>query len=185
MAVSITVPTTEPTKAVAGDTWTWKRTLADYLPSDGWVLTYALVKTGKQITVTASDDSDDHLVEVIASTTAAYDPGIYSWHSYVTNSSTSERYRVEKGAIEVLPDFATQQTGYDDRSFAKKMVDAIESALENFEAHGVTSISVDGRAYTYASRSEMHTDYNYWKARYNDSERKAGRGRGRSVQVRF
>ena len=185
MAVSITVPDSEPKQVTAGDTWTWKKELSDFLPSDGWVLTYALVKSGKLIEITATDDSDDHLVEVAVSDTTDYESGIYHWQSYVTKSATSERYSYEKGTIEVLPDFAQQDTGYDNRSFAKKMVDALEGIMPTVEARGVASISVDGRSYTYTDQTTLHDAYDYWLAKYRSEERKAGRGKGRAVNMRF
>lgn len=185
MAVSITVPETEPNQVIAGDTWTWKKQLSDYLPSDGWVLTYALVKTGVIITITAADDNDDHLIEEAATTTASNDPGIYHWQSYITKSATSERYKYETGTIEVLADFAAQSTGYDNRSFAKKMVDAIEAILPTAKSLKVISISVDGRSYNYADVQSLNETYDFWLAKYRSEERKAGRGKGRAVNVRF
>lgn len=40
--MSVTVPTTEPESVVAGDTWTWKRLLADY-PAGTYTLKYRLI----------------------------------------------------------------------------------------------------------------------------------------------
>ena len=110
MAVSIDIPTSEPSEITAGDTWTWKKSLSDFLASDSWVLTYALVKDGKQIKLTASADGDDHLIEELPTDTAKHDPGIYHYQAYVTKGA--ERYLVGTGTIEVLPDFA-QSVGYD------------------------------------------------------------------------
>lgn len=36
------IPTTEPAELVAGDTWRWDRSFADYSPTDGWELSYAV-----------------------------------------------------------------------------------------------------------------------------------------------
>lgn len=185
MTVSITVPEKEPNRLTAGDTWTWKKSLSDFLPSDGWVLTYALVNSSLQISITATDSNDDHLVEVIASTTAGYPPGKYDWQSYVTKSATSERYQVESGIIEVLQNFAVSSGGYDNRSFAKKMVDAIEAILPTANSLEVISISIDGRAYSYPDMASLNENYDFWFAKYRAEERKAGRGKGRSVNVRF
>lgn len=58
MTVSIDVPTEEPLKLVAGNTWTWKRSLSDFMPSDGWTLTYNLFKSDAVILINATDDDD-------------------------------------------------------------------------------------------------------------------------------
>jgi len=68
-----TVPTAVPASLRAGDTATWLRSLADYPASDGWVLSYVLVKTGAQIAITATASGADHLVEVDAATNNGID----------------------------------------------------------------------------------------------------------------
>lgn len=140
------VPTTEPRYLTAGDTWTWERSLSDYPAGDGWVLTYALVSTSALITLTASADGDDHLIEIAATTTAGYSAGDYDWQSYVTLGT--ERFNVERGTVTVRPNLATATTGYDGRTAAAKALDAINAYLTtgNLEAGDV---QIDGRAVKY------------------------------------
>ena len=60
-----------PAKFTAGDTQKFKQSFADYPASDGWTLTYTLVKTGTYITFDASASGDEYLVNVAKATTAA------------------------------------------------------------------------------------------------------------------
>ncbi len=185
MTVSIVVPETEPIELVAGDTWTWKRSLSDYLPSGGWVLTYALVKTSVRIQITASNSNDEHLVEVAATTTAGYAAGDYAWQSYVTKAATSERYKFESGIIKILPNFATASTGYDDRSHAKKVLDALEATILGKASKDQLSYSIAGRSIERMAPSELLKWRDHYKAEFNAEERRAGRKKPPRVEVRF
>lgn len=141
--MAVDVQTTEPRYLTAGDTWTWKITLPDYLAGDGWVLSYALASSSALITISSSASGDDHLVEVAAAATAAYSAGDYEWQSYVTLGS--DRYSVDFGTVTVRPNLAVATSGYDSRSPAKKALDAINTYLEtgNLEA---ADVQIDGRA---------------------------------------
>lgn len=146
------VPTTEPRYLTAGDTWTWQRSLSDYSAADGWTLTYALVTSAAQITITASASGSDHLVEVDAATTAAYTPGDYSWQAYVT--SGAERYQVDTGTVTVRPNLAAASSGYDTRSGAEIILDAINTYLQTGDIQA-GSVSFEGRQIQYHSLEDL------------------------------
>ena len=76
--MAATTPTTEPSALIAGDTAKWLKTLADYLPADGWVLSYTLINSAAKITFAATTSGSDFLVNVAAATTAAWAAGSYS-----------------------------------------------------------------------------------------------------------
>ena len=136
------IPNAEPQSLRLGDTATWSRSLADYPASAGWVLSYALVKTGARITFSASASGDDHLVSVPAATTVGWTAGEYQWSARVTKAA--EAYTVGSGSIELLVDFATQATGYDARSHARKTLEALEAWIENRDM-GVAEYEIAGR----------------------------------------
>jgi hypothetical protein len=185
MTVSIEVPEKEPLQVAAGDTWTWKRILSDFLPSDNWLLSYALVKDGNLIQISASDDNDSHLVEVSPSMTAVYNPGDYRWNAYVTNSVTSERYKIDSGVIKVLTNLAAQSTGYDGRSHAKKVLDALEAVILNKASKDQLSYSIGGRSISRLSPAELFEWRDKYRAEFNAEERRAGRKKPPRVEVRF
>ena len=126
--MAIDIPTEEPAKVRAGDTVTWRRTLDLYPATAGWTLYYRLINAGAKIDITATADGASHLVTVAKATTAGWSAGDYSWVSWV--ASGTERVTLAQGAITVLPDLAAiTAPGYDTRSQAKKMLDAIDAAL--------------------------------------------------------
>lgn len=125
--MSSTVPTWEPRLLTAGDRWLWERQdLADY-PAGTWTLSYSLAKADRQITLTATASGGAHRIDVSAATTAAYPAGRYSWAAYVTYGS--DRRQIASGEIEIRPNLATATSGIDGRSFARQMLEAIESAM--------------------------------------------------------
>lgn len=122
----VDVATKEPTKVFAGDTITWKKSLSDYLPSDGWSMTYVLVNSGAKITFNTTADGDDHLVSVDTTTSAGWAAGTYRWTSFLIKDS--DRYSYEYGEIEIKPDVIAGDA-YDTRSTVKTILDAIEAVL--------------------------------------------------------
>jgi len=123
--MAYTVPTTEPAALRAGDTWQWTRVLGDY-PADAWTLTYYFRNAAAHFNVVAAADGTAYAVNVVKATTAARTAGWYDWAAFV--SSATERYQVDAGRTEVLPDLSAA-AAYDGRTFARKMLDAIEAAL--------------------------------------------------------
>lgn len=125
------------TSLVAGDTLAFDTkapTDADgnaYRASDGWSMKYRLVpRSGAAavIEITASADGDDFTVSVPSTTTSSWTAGWYSWAGYVTKAGN--RYTFDDGQIEVKSDPGAAVAGFDGRSHARKMLDAIEAALE-------------------------------------------------------
>lgn len=117
-----------PQEITAGESVSWKRTLDDYPASESWVLTYSLVKSGSKITITGTASDDDHLIEVAFSTTAGYTAGDYHYQAHVSDGS--ERYLVDEGEVKILPDFAEQSTGYDNRPWYDIAIDALEASIQ-------------------------------------------------------
>lgn len=184
--MSVSIPTIEPESFRVGDTVKWTKSLADYLPGDGWVLKYTLNKTGSKITLTTSDNGDGtHLVSVSAATSAAYKHGVYKWQSYVEYSG--ERYTIASGTIEALPDLTA--AGLDTRSHVKKVLDAIEAVLENRATLDQESYTIGNRSLKRMGIEELLKFRDTYKMQYNSelqAERLAmGLGSKNKVLVRF
>lgn len=180
--MTASVPTSVPAQVTAGDTIAWKITLADYPASAGWVLTYALASAAVQIAITASASADDHLVSVAAATSAAYVPGTYSWQAYVTK--TTERYMVDSGTIQVLPNLAVQSGGFDGRSHAKKTLDALEAWIEGHDM-AVADYQIAGRAMKYHSIPDLLKLRDTYTAEVRGEVLKASGGVANRLVVRF
>ena len=72
------IPSAVPSSVRAGDTVTWRRSLADYPASDGWTLSYVLLSPAAQITIAATADGSAHLVSVAPATSAAWAAATYA-----------------------------------------------------------------------------------------------------------
>ncbi len=131
-----------PEKINAGLNAEWEVDGGDYPASDGYTLSYALVNSAGQIVFDADADGDDYLIELDAATTADYTAGIYKYQVYVTLSD--DKYLVEEGTIEVLPDFAAASDGLDTRSHVKTVLDAIEATIAGRAAKGQKKMQVNG-----------------------------------------
>lgn len=176
--MAFTIPSIEPDSVVAGDLWTWTRSLSDY-PAPTWTLTYSLVKADVQITLTATASGADHLISIAKVTTATYSAGAYTWQAYVT--SGSERYTVGSGQITVKPNLALQTQGYDARTFAEKRVQQLEAALAARDPAmaGYTMASGSGsRTVQYHTLDELRADLSHWRGVVHAERRKSDMDRG-------
>lgn len=120
------IASTEPTTLRAGDTWAWTRQLSDY-PATAWTLTYYFRNAAAKFDVVATASGDDYAVSV-AKANSGKTPGWYDWTAFV--ESDTERHQVDTGRIQILQNVAADAV-YDGRTFARRMLDAIESALES------------------------------------------------------
>lgn len=170
------VPIYEPDIITAGDTATWRRFFADYLPTDGWALSYALVNSGGRILIPSASDNSSHLVEVPAATTAAWAAGAYDWQAYVTKGA--ERHAVGQGRVSIRPNFAAQASGLDARGHARKVLDALRSTMEGKASSDQLAMSIRGRSISRMSASELikWLDFYEKQAAREDQEDRARRG---------
>lgn len=159
-------PKREPDRLVVGDRWTWKRPdlTADY-PVASYTLTYELEQHGDgqgQITITATDDGTDHIVEVSYSTTAGYPPGRYAWDAFITRDSDSERISIGGGTVE-LDDNQASARHSDPRTYAQRQIDILRETLETLNATSLSIYTIQGR---YSMRREMESvrrELNKWE----------------------
>lgn len=144
----MTIPTNEPDSLRAGDTWQWRREdlTADYPASDGWVLTYRFKNAAGGFEIVANADGDYFAVTVAASATEEFTAGRYRWQAQVTLSGVKKT--VDTGTFEVLPGLFIDdaETALDQRSHARKVLDAIEALLEGRASKDQMEYSIAGRS---------------------------------------
>lgn len=177
-----------PASAMAGDTLSWRKILPDY-PASAWTLTYSLINVGSKITITGTDDGDEHVLSASAATTAAWAAGDYNW--VATVSDGTDRHTVDSGRITIKADIVAQLGGLDARTAARRALDDLRSALATWissKGH-VQSYMVDGTSMTFASAADLRARISILErevAREEAAERlAAGLGSGRRVLVRF
>lgn len=145
------VPKLEPETVVAGDTVEFTISEPDYLPGDGWALSYHILNASEDLgQIDATDNGDgSHLVTITAATTAAWEAGHYSYRGFVTKAGV--RKTVREGSFDVEPNFATVDTA-EGRTFSKRMLDAIRALLEG-------KATKDQKSYQYRDRALSRYDW--------------------------
>lgn len=174
-----------PQRITVGDTVTWDETLTQYPASDSWVLSYNFTSPIAQFSSShAIVDVDNHRITI---DTTELDPGRYQYTKKVTDSS--ETFTIERGEVEVVPDFSADTSGVDRRQYAEIALEAIEAMLAGKASKDQTSYSLNGRALSRYSPAEL----NEWRAtlrvEVRDIREKARRASGgkshANVRVRF
>lgn len=173
-----------PSKIVAGDSLSWKKSLSDY-PASTWTLVYHLLNQQKKITITAAADGDDHLVEIPIGTSDDYTVGAYKY--IATVSDGTERYKIDEGRVEVTPDYANLESA-DLRTHAEKVLEALEAVIEGKASADQLTYSIAGRSISRYSPDEILQWRDSYQAEVNkerrDLNKEQGRSAGTSSQVK-
>jgi len=186
-------PTQEPDLLVVGDRWMWRRPdlVADY-PTADYALTYEFHEDSggggsHKFTITATETSTDYIVEIASATTASYTAGEYNWYAFITRSSDSQRIAVDEGHTKLELDFAN--TNADNRSHAKKVLDAIQAVLENRASQDQMSYSIAGRSLSRMSIDDLMRFRDRYRAEYNKEIKqkriKNKQDTGNTIKARF
>jgi len=186
-------PTQEPDVLVVGDRWVWRRPdlVADY-PTADYALTYEFHEDSggggsHKFTITATETTDDYIVEIASATTAAYATGDFHWYAFITRTSDSERIAIDDGYAKIELNFA--DTNADHRSHAKKVLDAIEAVLENRASQDQMSYSIAGRSLSRMSIDDLMRFRDRYRAEYNRELKKwrikNKQDTGNTIKARF
>lgn len=186
--MAVTIPSVVPESFVLGDTLKFKQYFSEYPPADSWVLSYALVKDGNRITFSSTDNGDGyHLVNVDETATAGYTVGVYRYQARVSNGT--DVFTVDTGTIELKTDFAIASVGYDDRSHAKKTLDALEATILGKASKDQLSYSIANRSISLMSPDELIRWRNEYRAEYRielqAEDATSGKATGNKILSRF
>lgn len=180
--MAATIPTCEPRRLRAGDTWRWQKSLSDY-PADTWTLYYVLLPedgtANAKITITATSNGSAHDVNVAKATTANYTATNYAMIGYVDDGTNRETLDyLDSFRVEVLPDPATI-TSNDARTTAEKILAKLETAFESLSTGTIQSASENGKSYTTRNLTELTRDIGYWRHRVRVEKQKRRRRLGK------
>ena len=194
----------EPLEIIAGDTASWvRRSVIAYSVNDdgtpeeteikasaGWTLKYVAVGKLGVISITASADTecaDDFLFTAAAATTAAYVAGDYQWQLVATKTTT--RHTIAVGRVTLIDNIAGRSALYDNRSHAKKVLDAIEAVLEGRASRQDQAYTIAGRSLQLTPISDLLKLRTLYKREYEGElavvSMKSGRGSKRKILTRF
>ena len=147
---------TEPNTVRAGDDVSWRRSLPDYLPADGWALKYRLLwQAPPSVQINAAADGDGHLVALAGTSTAAWQSGRCTLIGWVEKAGS--RVTLLQTTFEVLPDL-TAAASLDGRSAARRRLDDAEAALSAYLRAGqghVAEYQIAGRKMVFRSAKEL------------------------------
>jgi hypothetical protein len=172
-----------PQSLVAGDTWRWTRTFADY-PAGTWAVTYYFENQAKQFSTLATASGTDQAVSIPAATTADYPPGRYRWFARAVAGLISETISGETGWLEVTPNPATAGSR-DIRSFARRALDAIEATIEGKATSGQLSFAIRDRTVQSFTLEELMKLRDQMRLEVRSEEARSGSGKGRIIKVRL
>jgi hypothetical protein len=179
------IATTEPTSLRAGDTWAWSRQLADY-PATAWTLTYYFRNATAYFDIVATANGSDYAISVAKASTGKT-AGWYDWTAFV--ESATERHQVDAGRCQILPNVSAAAVS-DGRTFARRMLDAIEAALESRATGDQLDLISAGTGDRNIGRDkdrlmQIRTQFRLEVRAEEDKERRAngGAGRNRIVMV--
>ena len=189
-----TTRTTEPTRVTQGEQIDWTRRFCDY-PATEWTLEYRFRSAaGTGLDVEATADGSDHNVVIAADQSDNFTvTGRHRWQAWVTEiADATNTFVVGEGVVDVRAGFVSgTATAVDERSTAKKIVDALEAALLNSASREQLEYEISTPAGTrrvkFMSRKEQTDLLQYYKgivARELAAERVRNGGRfGKSVLV--
>ena len=187
------LPASEPDEIYSGNLVRWRRTdLSNDWDVSSYSLTYSARReasdASKEIEITATSDATGWYVDESYTTTELWEPGVYHWQAYITRNSDSERIVVDSGRWTVLVNLDAD-VRIDPRTHAAKMVDLLESVLENRAGNDIIYYMIGGRAVSKIPLSELRkllVDYRQEARSEEDSvRRERGLPTKNSVTVRF
>lgn len=115
-----------PDKIKAGVDFTARACVPAY-PAGTWSMTLML-RGVSVIDLSAVADGVTHVFSAPASTTTAWASGLY-WYAIRATDGVAT-VEVESGNVEITPDLATAEAGFDGRSHARTVLEAIEAVIE-------------------------------------------------------
>ena len=183
------IPTSVPAELNSGDLIKWKIPESDdFAIADGWALSYALVKAGKNIEIVTSDAGDNHhLVNISAADSAKWPAGDYKYYAYVTLGT--DRHKVDEGSITINPNYAALEGGYDARSHWKIVLENVEAVIQGRATRDQSSYTINGRQLSRTPIADLIMLYNKAKSAVAGEERAErianGLGNNGKIQLRF
>lgn len=185
----MTVGTSEPTEITEGDSAAWTVDLPDYKPADSWVLTYTFASaTVAAFALVCTNNGDGrHLATLTAALGANLKAGNVGWTAVLTKGT--ERITIRRGDITVDAKLTVGQT-LDNRSYARRVLDAIEATLENRATSDQLQLSYSSanggsRSIQHSSIAQLMEARTMLQSQLATEEMREDYGAGRNFLPRF
>jgi hypothetical protein len=149
-----------------------------------------LINSSKKYTIAGTASGTGFVYTAAPEVTAEYTPGTYRYdfEVYISegegdDEEVTERYIVESGYIDILPDM-TAATKYDIRSHAKRTLDAIEAVIEGRATTDQQMYMIQGRQLVRTPIADLLKFRAAYLAEYKAEQNKM-MGTNNKVRVRF
>jgi len=180
---------------IAGDTLNFTVEVPEYPASDTWVLKYRLTprftspaQVPIDIEATANADGERFDVQVAAATTAAWEPGEYTWSRWVEKAGAQQTLDTDQ-RLTIRANPTGLAAGYDGRTNARKALDALEAWCAGDRNPGIASHSIASRQIQYMGDEEIAATLSRlrWEVKREENALAAAKGSniGRPITVRF
>jgi hypothetical protein len=181
--MTATVPSIEPTQLTAGDTATWTHADGDHLPSDGWVLSYALLGAEKLVWSSGwvTDDGNTYTVTIPAASTSPLAAGTYELTRFYTLALV--RDSVVLPSVAILANPANVAAGASRAAVIEQRIAVLQATLDGRATDGMMGYTVNGRQVQYLSPRELRAELQIARAELRALRNPTGFGR--AVQWRF
>jgi len=174
--MALTIPTREPRTFRQGELVQWTRDLTDF-PASAWTLIYTFRSTSHAFTVTATADGDTHAAAIAAAVSADIPAADYSWQA-IADDGVLDFKQLGAGFLTVEKDLALADDGFETRTFARRMLDAIEARLEGTADRDDISYSTEGLSVSRYSPEQLEERRRHYRALVVQEERTAAAARG-------
>jgi hypothetical protein len=148
----------EPLTFAVGDTLCFKRFLRDYLPINGWSLTYEIRLGNGGDNAIAFNSAPDvsntcHVLTVTADITAGWLPGDCVLAGYAVNGAA--RHQIYIGELTLTPNLDTGANDVDLTTHAQRMIPLLEKALEQMALHSIQDSDIQQVEIRRAKRMDL------------------------------
>lgn len=152
-------------------------------PAPDWELSLFL-RGPASIDIVAVGSGETHTLEAAASVSGAFAPGAYFWQ--LRAESAGDVVRLGEGQTQILADIAAATAGFDGRSHAQRVLDAIEAVIEGRASLDQESYSINNRSLSRTPISDLLKLRDRYRSEVASAlAAKKGRGFGRVHRVRF
>jgi hypothetical protein len=153
------------------------RVLLPERPAPLWTVT-AFLRGVISIDILSIPDGAAHMLEADASETTTWLPGRYWYELRATDGS--DTLTVARGELTVRHDMALQGAGYDGRSHARRVLDAIEAVIEGRATKDQQSYTINNRQLALTPIKDLLMLRDRYRA---ELRQKRGKGYGRRIKV--
>src|ERR1700761_852409 len=147
---NVPMPRVEPSEISAGDTVQFVIHQDDFPASNGWTMIWSLRAEDASLDAESTSEGNAHMFTLAAAQTAELEPGPYQYGLYFVSTDgqgNPVRFTYRIGRLDVRPDLQTMSvTATDPRSWAERMLEAVQNVIEGKIPDDVESYTIAGRS---------------------------------------